>query len=373
MASKTKPLIYTTKTQALSNHLAARARKLGPGARLPTMAQLALELGISVMTLNRALSELEAQGIVVRRQGSGTYVADDLTQSAIALVYDRDVFGPDASPFCALLLHEATRQASEHGEQFGLYLCAPDAATPVPPDLEEAIKSRRLSGVLFAGESNPVALRWLLDQKIPLVALSYAPVAPFRVRIDHPQTAYLGARELARRGCKRIALWIPAGVGIGPQSRDEGFEELREFRRALDENALAYDPDLVFGLDQLSAGVPEAPVQSNREQGRVAAQTLFGAPRASWPDGVVCLDDMMTQGALAEMKRLGVEVGRDVEMATHTNRGSQLLYGLGENLILLQIDPARVAAAMSEMLEALLRGESLPAPVVSVAPELVAP
>ncbi len=370
MASKTKPLIYTTKTQALSNHLAALARQLGPGARLPTMAQLAQELGISVMTLNRALSELEAQGIVVRRQGSGTYVAEALSQTAIALVYDRDVFGPDASPFCALLLHEATKQAGQNNEKFGLFICSPDGATPVPPDLEEAIKTRRLAGVLFAGESNPVALQWLLDQKIPLVALSYAPVAPFRVRIDHAQTAYLGAQELARRGCRRIALWIPAGVGIGPQSAAQAFEELEQFRRALSESGLEYDADLVFGLENLSAGVPETPVQANREQGQSAAQITFGGARESWPAGVVCLDDMMTLGALAEMKKLGVEVGRDVELATHTNAGSQLLFGLGENLILLRVDPARVAAAMSEMLESLLRGEALESPVVSVAPEL---
>lgn len=373
MLANTKPLTYTTKTQALSNHLAALARKMGPGARLPTMAQLALDLGVSVMTLNRALSELEAQGIVVRRQGSGTYVADKLSQTAVALVYDRDVFAPDASPFCGLLLHEATKQAGQNGETFGLFICAPDAATPVPPDLDEAIKTRRLAGVLFAGESNPAALGWLLDQKIPLVALSYAPVAPFRVRIDHAQTAYLGARELAGRGCKRIALWIPAGVGIGPAQAGESFEELDAFRRALDEGGVAYDAELVFELENLSAGVPEAPVQSNREQGQNAAQTIFGAPRENWPDGVVCIDDMFALGALAEMKKLGVEVGRDVQIATHTNKGSQLLFGLGDGLILLEVDPARVAAAMSEMLEARLRGETLDSPVVSVAPELRAP
>lgn len=373
MAANTKPLTYTTKTQALSNHLAAMARRMGPGTRLPTMAQLALDLGVSVMTLNRAFSELEAQGIVVRRQGSGTYVAEKLSQTATALVYDRDVFGPNASPFCALLLHEATRQAGENGEKFGLFVCAPDSATPVPPDLEEAIKTRRLAGVLFAGESNPAALQWLLDQKIPLVALSYAPVAPYRVRIDHAQTAYLGARELARRGCKRIALWIPAGVGIGPAQPDADFEELAAFRRALDESGVAYEGDLVFNLDQLGAQVPDMPVQSNREQGQNAAHAVFGGARDSWPDGVVCLDDVFTLGALAEMKKLDIEVGRDVQMATHTNRGSQLLFGLGEGLVLLEVDPARVAAAMAEMLESLLRGEELDSPVISVPPELSAP
>ena len=373
MPTKAKPLTYTTKTQASSNYLAALARKLGPGEKLPTMAQLSVELGISVMTLNRALSELEAQGIVVRRQGSGTYVADTLSQTAVALVYDRDVFGPDASPFCSLLLHEATKLAEASDEKFNLYLTMPEiegelTGPPIPADLDEAIRTKRLGGVLFAGESNPAALQWILDQGVPLVALSHAPVAPFRVRINHAQVAALGVQQLAKRGCKRIALWIPAGVGIGAERVGESFAELDAFKNALAENGLNYDGNLVLQRQQLSARVPATPLGSNREQGRNAAQTVFGGARENWPDGVVCLDDMMALGALPEMKKLGVEVGRDVQFATHTNVGSSLLVGFGEELILLPIDPARVAGAMSQMLESLLRGEELSEAVVSVGP-----
>ena len=380
MSTKTKPLTakpltYTTKTQASSNYLATLARKLGPGQRLPTMAALSEELGISVMTLNRALSELEAQGIVVRRQGSGTYVAEELSQTAIALVYDRDVFGPDASPFCSLLLHEATKIAEVNDEKFNLYLTMPEiegemSGPPIPADLDEAIRTKRLGGVLFAGESNPAALQWILDQGVPLVALSHAPIAPFRVRIDHAQVAALGAAELAKRGCKRIALWIPAGVGIGAGEVGQSFDELDAFKRALAENGLKYDENLVLNRQQLSANVPTTPLGSNREQGRDAAQAVFGGAQKNWPDGVVCLDDMMTLGALPEMKKLGVEVGRDAQFATHTNVGSSLLVGFGDELILLPIDPARVAGAMAEMLEALLRGEEIGEPVVSVGPQL---
>ncbi len=380
MSTKTKPLTakpltYTTKTQASSNYLATLARKLGPGQRLPTMAALSEELGISVMTLNRALSELEAQGIVVRRQGSGTYVAEELSQTAIALVYDRDVFGPDASPFCSLLLHEATKIAETNDEKFNLYLTMPEiegemSGPPIPADLDEAIRTKRLGGVLFAGESNPAALQWILDQGVPLVALSHAPIAPFRVRIDHAQVAALGAAELAKRGCKRIALWIPAGVGIGAGEVGQSFDELDAFKRALAENGLKYDENLVLNRQQLSANVPTTPLGSNREQGRDAAQAVFGGAQKNWPDGVVCLDDMMTLGALPEMKKLGVEVGRDAQFATHTNVGSSLLVGFGDELILLPIDPARVAGAMAEMLEALLRGEEIGEPVVSVGPQL---
>ena len=370
-----KPLTYTTKTQASSNYLATLARKLGPGQRLPTMAALSEELGISVMTLNRALSELEAQGIVVRRQGSGTYVADELSQTAIALVYDRDVFGPDASPFCSLLLHEATKIAETNDEKFNLYLTMPEiegelTGPPIPADLDEAIRTKRLGGVLFAGESNPAALQWIIDQGMPLVALSHAPVAPFRVRIDHAKVAQAGVQELAKRGCKRIALWIPAGVGIGAGEVGQSFEELEAFKNALAANGLKYDENLVLNRQQLSANVPATPLGSNREQGRDAAQAVFGGARKNWPDGVVCLDDMMTLGALPEMKKLGVEVGRDVQFATHTNVGSSLLVGFGDELILLPIDPARVAGAMSEMLEALLRGEEISDLVVAIGPSL---
>ncbi len=373
MSTKAKPLTYTTKTQASSNYLATLARQLGPGARLPTMAKLSDELGISVMTLNRSLSELEAQGIVVRRQGSGTYVAESLSQTAVALVYDRDVFGPDASPFFSLLLHEATKLAEANNEKFGLYLTAPEiegelTGPPIPPDLDEAIRTKRLGGALFAGESNPAALKWLLDQGLPLVALSHAPVAPYRVRIDHAQVARLGVAELVKRGCKRIALWVPAGVGIGAESMGESFGELDEFKAALSENRVEYDENLVLNLDQLNAKVPATPWGSNREQGQLAAQTVFGDDKANWPDGIVCLDDMMTLGALPAMRKIGVKVGREVQFATHTNVGSSLLVGFGDELILLPIDPARVAGAMSAMLEAMLRGEEIEQSVVSVGP-----
>lgn len=44
------------------------------GERLPPEASLAASLGCAVGTLRKSLAELEAQGTIERRQGSGTYV-----------------------------------------------------------------------------------------------------------------------------------------------------------------------------------------------------------------------------------------------------------------------------------------------------------
>ncbi|MDF2439457.1 MAG: GntR family transcriptional regulator, partial [Abditibacteriota bacterium] len=116
------PVKHQTKTQALSVSLTELARQLGPDAKMPTMQELSQSLQVSMMTLNRALSELEAQGVITRRQGSGTYVAPRPAQRTIGLVYDRDIFQTGASPFCGLLVDEARRRAASGNEKFSFYL-----------------------------------------------------------------------------------------------------------------------------------------------------------------------------------------------------------------------------------------------------------
>ena len=51
-------------------------RKLTPGDALPSFRQLAEEMLVSVITVKRAYEELEREGIIFRRQGLGTFVAE---------------------------------------------------------------------------------------------------------------------------------------------------------------------------------------------------------------------------------------------------------------------------------------------------------
>lgn len=49
--------------------------RLATGAKLPTERELAARAGTSRQTVREALDELERAGFIIRRQGSGTYVA----------------------------------------------------------------------------------------------------------------------------------------------------------------------------------------------------------------------------------------------------------------------------------------------------------
>lgn len=46
-----------------------------PGALMPSEAELVAEFGVSRMTVNRALRELQAEGLIERTQGVGTFAA----------------------------------------------------------------------------------------------------------------------------------------------------------------------------------------------------------------------------------------------------------------------------------------------------------
>lgn len=66
-----------------------------PGTALPSEMQLALEFGVSQGTVRKALDELAAENLVVRRQGRGTFVAEH--DSDRALFHFFHLVGEDGS------------------------------------------------------------------------------------------------------------------------------------------------------------------------------------------------------------------------------------------------------------------------------------
>lgn len=55
-----------------------RTGKLKPGARLPSIPDLAREFGVATKTVQRALGWLAEQGVVVTFPGRGTFIATNV-------------------------------------------------------------------------------------------------------------------------------------------------------------------------------------------------------------------------------------------------------------------------------------------------------
>ena len=65
---------YIAITQLVKNLI--HSDQLAPGQRLPAERSLARWLDVDRSTVTRALSELSSQGLLVKKRGNGTFVAD---------------------------------------------------------------------------------------------------------------------------------------------------------------------------------------------------------------------------------------------------------------------------------------------------------
>jgi GntR family transcriptional regulator len=69
------PAREPTKHVRVREELQVRLASMAPGEPLPAERDLARELGVARMTLRRAVDSLVADALLVRRQGSGTFLA----------------------------------------------------------------------------------------------------------------------------------------------------------------------------------------------------------------------------------------------------------------------------------------------------------
>jgi DNA-binding GntR family transcriptional regulator len=57
---------------------AIKTGTLPPGSQLPSHRELSEEFGVAMETVKRALNELRAEGLIVTRQGKGTFVRTEV-------------------------------------------------------------------------------------------------------------------------------------------------------------------------------------------------------------------------------------------------------------------------------------------------------
>lgn len=91
------------KHSALTRLLEEQIRQMRPGEQLPTVRDLMRKFKISQSTVDHALRELEARGLITRRQSSGIYVNRQDTRNVIRHAIGM-VVSNIADPFCALLV-----------------------------------------------------------------------------------------------------------------------------------------------------------------------------------------------------------------------------------------------------------------------------
>lgn len=335
------------------------AHNLGPGEKLPTVLQLRDSLGVSVATLNSALSELEDQKVLHRRHGVGIFVSSQLHHRRIVLVCDPSFFRTGVSPFWDMLIAQSRERAEAREEEFSLHFARPAGygEAPLHEGLIGDIEAGRVNGILAVGLA-PEAADWIIARRVPLVA--FAGPGRYLVVLDGEEAVRLGVDCLARQGCRRIGFWSAVAPFRPTDSKPfERTSQGQAFLETLAKHGLEYDPRLVkTNRPSVMAQSGFVTTETHAEQGFRTAQAMFvRGDAANRPDGVFSADDMLTQGALTVLAKEGVRVGSDVQIATHANVGSRVLLGWEKEMTLIEVDPAKVVQAMFDLLETLMDGK----------------
>lgn len=360
------PVNGTRKREDVKAAVKRMALAVGPNGKLPTVRACCAQLSIAKVTLDAALDDLEAQGVIRRRHGSGIYVTPRIAQKRIGLVFGHDIFDASVSPFYTLLMRRCRERAKSHRERFSFFIdplpeeTGPDGL-PVHPDLAEALASEKLHGILLTARNSEAEETWLRAQNVPVVSLGFTEDSPPPVvTIDHRELIRLGVAALSAQGCRRIGL-------ITPYDRDApvGRIMVHIFKDALKRRHLRLHDAWIWS----QSAAPGRDGETRDERGARAFQALFGGGHKT-PDGVIIADDMLTRGVLMAARTAGVEVGRNVRIATHANKGSPVLAEWAGRLTLIEVAPDEIVEAMFDLLEAFMAGRSAGAAYISIKPRL---
>jgi len=362
---KLKPITKRLKQPLAVEALEKLARHLGPGARFPRVRDLAQELGLTLATLDQALRQMEARGLIQRSPRKGIFVSDQIDRKSIALVFGRNIFLPGISPVYGQMIQQGQQRALARNEGFSFFLDIEDmnpasSDTPFHRDLVNAVKEGRVDGVILACRGNPAQEAWLQEQNIPLVVVGKADMGGASVYHDQERLIEGCINSLVVDGCESLGI-------LGALH-----EHVDAFACMAAKTGKELRPEWMVK----SAFADQKGAYEYEEFGYKSIRTLLrlhGDKKGALPAGLVITDDLITRGACIALGEAGLELGRDIRIATHANKGSGVLREWSEKLTLAEFDCSETVEVIFDLLERLM-SPSLPArTVINIAPRIIPP
>lgn len=194
------------------------------GARLPSESQLVKQFGVSRPTVARALRDLQIEGVIERRAGSGSFVSDKKSAPKETRQLGLLIPGLGTTEIFEIICGELATlsRASEYTLLWGSSTHPrqdQDGSRKHAHELCEQFIERRVTGVFFAPfeltpgaeETNQHIVERFRECGVPVVLLD-RDLTPFPQRsnfdlvgLDNVAAGYMLAEHLIKLGCRRIA------------------------------------------------------------------------------------------------------------------------------------------------------------------------
>jgi DNA-binding LacI/PurR family transcriptional regulator len=285
--------------------------KLKPGERLPPDVQLASQYRVSKMTIHRAMGELQQAGLIERKRRLGSVVS---ARAGIARRRTAPRFRVAMLTFAANDFPQASYLGGFRDalpDDCDLLLC--DTGNEPEREIAHLERMRKnADGIACFPSGDPATTKLLTEliaEGIPVLCLDRLPDG---LQVDAIVTDNYGSTRaalqfLTERGRRRIAFVTTDNFGIS---------SVRRRRDAYRDTLAAVggpDPD---ELTTVLPCIATHDFDAFAEKTYCSLQILF---RKAFPDALFCLEDYCLAAALEACERLGVVVGRDIEVVSYSD------------------------------------------------------
>lgn len=289
---------------------AIAAGRYAVGARLPSEAQLVARHGVSRPTVIRALKEMEAQGMIERRMGSGSFVRRPASNATATRQLGLLIPGLGRTEIFELICGELAAVARAH--DFSLLWggsehprTAADLSLGQARECCEQFIRLRVAGIFFAPfelipgreDANREIAERLRMAGIPVVLVD-RDLGPFPKRsdfdlvgLDNMAAGHLLAEHFLKLGCERIAFVARPHSASTVDARIAGVREALA-RRGME-----------LARDWVRIGEP---TEARFVRGLVAGRR--------W-DAFLCANDRTAAELLQELQKQGHRVPEDIRIA----------------------------------------------------------
>ena len=285
--------------------------ELLPGAKLPTEVQLMQHFAVSRTTVSRALRDLELQGLIRRRRGSGTYVRDlaPTTEHLDLAFLVPWVESGEGLPYVEGLIHQRLADLASRRNSTLILKCLSHGGSFEERIFHAAqsLIDLRVDGVFYypaelPGEQmqlNRIVVDMLVAAGIRVVLIdrdivSFPDRSEFtRIGYDNRRGGVLLTEHLIQVGCRRIAFVGIPEVSTAVADRLAGYYEAHRMK------GLSVDHKLVHLVDEVEL------------TGSFCNELI----RRDRPDAIIAKMDRFAALIGRHLMAQGLQIGQDIKLA----------------------------------------------------------
>jgi DNA-binding LacI/PurR family transcriptional regulator/DNA-binding transcriptional regulator YhcF (GntR family) len=334
------------------------AGEMPVGSRIPPHRDLAVQYGVSIITINKALSGLVSEGLLYSHVGRGTFVmvrpasTTGISAPTTLGVVLRDL----SSPFFSLVAHAAQQRADALG--VGIVFASTSNRLDREDEQLRRLRGFGIHGLIVASTSSTFRLsepmQALHKLHFPYTMVSYTSGEdiPF-VGLDFAEAGRLAAVHLLSLGYTRF------GYLIDRVGSPNGELRMSMYKQTIAEAGLTINPSFVFEFRDTGE-------ENDYASGYAIGQRIAGMPVR--PEAMFCFNDLGALGLQDALLDAGLRVPSDIAIVGLDD--IELAARARVPLTTIRQPVAEIGACAVDAVLARLRGEHPPTRQLFV-PELV--